>query len=48
MSEGKFSRNLWGLLCLELWQQQFHDRSAEWSQLSRLNDAGVERTIVAT
>lgn len=24
--EGEFSRNLWGLLSLELWQQQFHDR----------------------
>tara|TARA_Y100000739_G_scaffold215746_1_gene210645 strand:+ start:1544 stop:3415 length:1872 start_codon:yes stop_codon:yes gene_type:complete len=23
--EGKFSRNLWGLLCLELWQQKFID-----------------------
>jgi hypothetical protein len=21
-----FSRNLWALLSLELWQQQFHDR----------------------
>jgi len=24
--EGPFSRNIWGLLSLELWQQQFHDR----------------------
>ena len=24
--EGPFSRNIWGLLNLELWQQQFHDR----------------------
>ena len=24
--EGVFSRNLWALLSLELWQQQFHDR----------------------
>ena len=24
--EGKFSRKLWGLLCLELWQQEFHDK----------------------
>ncbi|MFL5926215.1 MAG: asparagine synthase (glutamine-hydrolyzing) [Gaiellaceae bacterium] len=29
-SEGKFSRNLWGLLSLELWQESFHDRAAEW------------------
>jgi asparagine synthase (glutamine-hydrolysing) len=28
--EGKFSRNLWGLLSLELWQQEFHDRSSAW------------------
>lgn len=25
--EGPFSRNIWGLLSLELWQQQFHDRA---------------------
>jgi asparagine synthase (glutamine-hydrolysing) len=24
--EGQFNRNLWGLLSLELWQQQFHDQ----------------------
>ena len=24
--EGPFSRNIWALLSLELWQQQFHDR----------------------
>lgn len=23
--EGKFDRRLWGLLCLELWQSEFHD-----------------------
>ena len=28
--EGKFDRNLWALLSLELWQQGFHDRAAEW------------------
>jgi asparagine synthase (glutamine-hydrolysing) len=32
--EGKFSRNLWGLLSLELWQQTFHDRSSEWRALA--------------
>lgn len=25
---GKFSRTLWGLLSLELWQQEFHDRES--------------------
>lgn len=28
--EGEFSRNLWGLLSLELWQQQFHDSAPRW------------------
>jgi asparagine synthase (glutamine-hydrolysing) len=26
-AEGKFSRNLWGLLSLEIWQQTFHDHA---------------------
>jgi asparagine synthase (glutamine-hydrolysing) len=25
-TEGVFSRKIWGLFCLELWQQQFHDK----------------------
>lgn len=28
--EGAFSRNLWGLFSLELWQQAYHDRSSAW------------------
>jgi asparagine synthase (glutamine-hydrolysing) len=28
--ESKFSRKTWGLLSLELWHQEFHDRSAEF------------------
>ncbi len=28
--EAKFSRKTWGLLCLELWHQTFHDQSAKW------------------
>ncbi|MCC7381501.1 MAG: asparagine synthase (glutamine-hydrolyzing) [Deltaproteobacteria bacterium] len=27
--EPRFGRKIWGLLCLELWQQEFHDREAE-------------------
>jgi asparagine synthase (glutamine-hydrolysing) len=28
----RFSRSTWGLLSLELWHQQFHDRAAEWKR----------------
>jgi asparagine synthase (glutamine-hydrolysing) len=28
--EGAFSRNLWGLFSLELWQQVFHDQASAW------------------
>lgn len=28
--EARFSRKTWGLLSLELWHQQFHDKTAEW------------------
>lgn len=28
--EKKFSRNMWGLLSLELWFQEYADKSAEW------------------
>jgi asparagine synthase (glutamine-hydrolysing) len=31
--EAQFGRNLWGLLSLELWQQQFHDRTADWAKI---------------
>jgi asparagine synthase (glutamine-hydrolysing) len=27
---GRFSRKTWGLLSLEIWHQQFHDRAADW------------------
>lgn len=34
-TESKFGRNTWGLFCLEVWQQEFHDRSADFKhQLS--------------
>jgi asparagine synthase (glutamine-hydrolysing) len=32
-SESKYGRKLWGLLCLELWQQTFHDRASSFRQL---------------
>lgn len=31
--EGAFSRSLWGLFSLELWQRRFHDRQAEWAAM---------------
>jgi asparagine synthase (glutamine-hydrolysing) len=30
--EPKFGRTIWGLFCLELWQQEFHDKEAEFKQ----------------
>ncbi|MBV8890349.1 MAG: asparagine synthase (glutamine-hydrolyzing) [Alphaproteobacteria bacterium] len=30
---GQFSRKIWGLLSLELWQQTFHDRAAHYREL---------------
>ena len=32
-SEQAFSRRTWGLLSLELWYQEFHDRASEWRRL---------------
>ncbi|MEW5735388.1 MAG: asparagine synthase (glutamine-hydrolyzing) [Thermodesulfobacteriota bacterium] len=31
--EGKFTRKVWGLLSLELWQNNFHDRAAEFKKV---------------
>jgi len=35
----RFSRKVWGLLSLELWQQRFHDRAGEFGNM--LIDAGA-------
>ena len=35
--EAKFSRKTWGLLSMELWYQQFHDKAAEWKRLASEN-----------
>ena len=32
-SAGRFSRKVWGLLCLELWHQIFHDRAAQYRRM---------------
>jgi asparagine synthase (glutamine-hydrolysing) len=31
--EGRFGRKIWGLLCLELWQQTFHDQQSRFKTL---------------
>ncbi len=36
-SEGKFTRKVWGLLSLELWQQEFHDKSKEYQKYKKEN-----------
>ena len=32
-AEGQYSRKIWGLLCLEIWQQEFHDKSSAFKAL---------------
>ena len=29
----RFSRKTWGLLALELWQQEFHDQHKNWKKI---------------
>ncbi len=31
--EEKYSRKVWGLLCIELWQQEFHDQQDKYKRL---------------
>jgi asparagine synthase (glutamine-hydrolysing) len=31
--EVKYGRKIWGMLCLELWQQEFHDKEYFYKQL---------------
>jgi asparagine synthase (glutamine-hydrolysing) len=33
--EPQFGRKIWGLLCLELWQQAFHDRELDFKRIGR-------------
>lgn len=37
-SETQFGRKIWGLLCLELWQQTFCDRAAEFRRLRHCDE----------
>ncbi len=34
-NEMKFGRKIWGLLCMELWQQAFHDQASSLKQLTQ-------------
>ena len=34
-SEGKFTRKVWGLMSLELWQQEFHDQSYKYKNYEK-------------
>ncbi len=34
-SESKFGRNIWGMISLEIWQQEFHDKSHQYRRLVR-------------
>ena len=28
-----FSRKMWGLVCYEIWQQQFHDKAVSYQKM---------------
>lgn len=34
--EPRFGRKVWGLLCLELWQQEFHDQGAMYKKVGKV------------
>ena len=44
---GQFSRKIWGLLSLELWQQQFHDRAADYCRMPAEGDVRLLQVEVA-
>jgi len=46
--ETGFGRSLWGLLSLELWQQQFHDQSTHWQELRERMTAAEAYADAAT
>jgi asparagine synthase (glutamine-hydrolysing) len=31
--EPRYGRKVWGLLCIEMWQQEFHDRESEYKKM---------------
>lgn len=41
-----FSRKMWGFLCYELWQQQFHDKQIEFrSRINRAKNVNIKEYI---
>jgi asparagine synthase (glutamine-hydrolyzing) len=42
-TESDFGRNIWGLFCLELWQQTFHDRKCEYK--NKLKERMINESI---
>jgi len=36
-SESRFGRNTWGLFCLEVWQQEFHDRAVKFKRQAEVS-----------
>jgi asparagine synthase (glutamine-hydrolysing) len=41
--ESQFGRKVWGLLSLEIWQQQFHDREYQFKQMLVSGRQGLSR-----
>ena len=44
--EPRFGRKIWGLLCLELWQQEFHDRAGEYKRLMSSSSEDAAKELV--
>ncbi len=40
-AESKFGRTIWGLFCLEIWQQEFHDKESEYKKLLHQSQESV-------
>jgi asparagine synthase (glutamine-hydrolysing) len=47
-SEPQFGRQLWGLLSLEVWQQEFHDRETHFQRLASAEPVYVSRHATTT
>ena len=40
-NEPQFGRKIWGLLSLEIWQQEFHDREAYFKNMVNQGDSDI-------